>query len=83
MQSPDFIIPSDEPKDKALLTSELKYIFDGIATAAKTKDLYAISTGFEMPVLGSLTRTEFIHFTIFHTKRHIHQLKNIRQHLKN
>ncbi|HEY4197468.1 MAG TPA: DinB family protein [Mucilaginibacter sp.] len=83
MQSPDFIIPSAGPKDRSALRSALATALDGIKTVAITEDLSATCTGFEMPTLGALTRSEWIWFSSFHTRRHTHQLKNIINHLKN
>lgn len=80
MKSPDFIIPSDEPKDKDLLIAALNRTFDGIKKNATNDDLSLICTSFEMPVIGYLSRSEFIHFTAVHTQRHIHQLGNILDH---
>jgi hypothetical protein len=82
MQSPDFIIPSNQPKNRELLIKMLEETFDGIINATETTELTATCTDFEMPVLGALTRIEFIHFTVVHTKRHIHQLEKILNHLK-
>jgi len=76
-QSPDFIIPSDEPKDKNYLITALDRAFEGIREVAGSADLSLICTGFEMPVMGYMSRSEFINFTVFHTKRHTHQLNNI------
>jgi DinB superfamily len=83
MQSPDFIIPSDEPKDKAVMMHSLDETFEGIKDIAETDDLDMICTGFEMPMLGLLSKKEFIWFTYVHTQRHIHQLKNIAKHFAN
>lgn len=83
MKSPDFIIPSDEPKDKISLMAALGIALDGIKTVTITDDLSATCTGFEMPTLGALTRLEWISFSSFHTRRHTYQLKNILNQLKN
>ncbi len=80
MQSPDFIIPSDEPMHKDSLIKALSATFDGIEKSAANDDLTMISTTFEMPVMGYLSRSEFINFTAVHTQRHIHQLNNILNH---
>lgn len=40
-------------------------------------DLTKTCTAFELPVYGFLTRWEALHFILYHTQRHIHQLKNI------
>jgi hypothetical protein len=83
MKSPDFIIPSEGPKDKASITAALATALDGLKTVAITEDLSATCTGFEMPSLGPLTRMEWIFFSSFHARRHTQQLKNMITHLKN
>jgi hypothetical protein len=82
MKSPDFIIPSDSPKNKSFLLASLAKTFDGIGEAAGKDDLTETCTSFEMPTIGLLTKIEWIQFAGFHTKRHAQQLRNIANHLK-
>lgn len=82
MKSPDFIIPSNSPKDKALLQASLAKIFEGIEESAGKDDLTETCRSFEMPTIGSLTKIEWIQFASFHARRHAQQLKNIAGHLK-
>ena len=82
MKSPDFVLPDEEPKDKVVLIQLLEETFDSIVRVTESEDLDVICTTFEMPNLGFLSKKEFIWFTIVHTQRHIHQLKNILDHLK-
>ncbi len=82
MKSPDFIIPSDSPKDKSFLYASLAKAFDGIEETAGKDDFTETCTSFEMPTIGLLTKTEWIQFAGFHTKRHAQQLKNIAGYLK-
>lgn len=77
MKSPEFILPSDEPKDKDELTRLLDENFTGIIEAAKTQDPTQTIQGFEFPGSGPVTRIELLNFISVHTQRHIHQLKNI------
>ena len=81
MKSPDFIIPSDYPKDKAFVYASLSKTFDGIEDAAGKDNLTETCTTFEMPTIGLLTRTEWIQFAGFHTRRHAYQLRKIANHL--
>jgi hypothetical protein len=83
LNSPDFIIPSNEPKEKQKLVNALEETFDSIVLTAASGNLDLICIGFEMPTLGTLSRKEIIWFTIVHTQRHIHQLKNIAKHFEN
>jgi hypothetical protein len=80
LKSPDFIIPSDEPKNKQVLLNALTKTFDSIEYSAASGDLDMICMAFEMPTLGNLSKKELIWFTIVHTKRHVRQLKNIADH---
>ena len=79
MKSPDFILPGDDPKDKNDLMDSLTSAMSGLEQAARTEDLSATCTAFEMPTVGALTRIEWLSFANVHTLRHIHQLKNIKQ----
>ena len=74
---PDHIIPQNPPHDKVLLYNQLKDAFGKIVQAGRGLDLTRICTRFELPVFGKLTRLEYLHFILFHTQRHHHQLKNI------
>jgi len=83
LKSPDFILPSDGPKDKGSIMQALGETFDSIEHAAGSGNLELICTTFDMRTLGTLSREELIWFTAVHTKRHIHQLKNIAAALQN
>ena len=77
MQSPDFIRPEKKNYDKNGLLAALSRIKADIITSAATLDLSKTCLSFELPVIGYVTRLEAVSFVICHTKRHIHQLKNI------
>jgi hypothetical protein len=76
-QSPDFIIPSSAPLNKNELLSRLRIITSEIVAFAKNRDLSLTCTDFELPGMGTLTRSEWLHFIVYHTQRHLHQLRNI------
>lgn len=77
MKSPEFILPSDTPKNKETILHDVEKSLNRLTEAAKTLDLSVICLDFELPGFGEFTRLEWIWFYIFHTQRHIHQLKNI------
>lgn len=79
MKSPDFIVPPSATYNKMHLLSSLKDIHKEMDRAIKTLDLSKTCLGFELPMMGFLTRLEAIYFVLYHTQRHMHQLKNIRQ----
>jgi hypothetical protein len=82
MESPDFIRPSETPKDKEWLLQSLEKTMKAIETVAENEDLTMTCTGFEMPMNGYLTRLEWITFILAHVQRHVHQLNNIAEKLK-
>lgn len=83
MKSPDFILPTEDVHDRQAIAADLANALAGIAAVAKVEDLSLTCTNFEMPSLGQLTRIELITFIDVHTRRHIHQLSNIRTYLIN
>lgn len=78
MKSPASIVPSNERLEKALLVNALKNTRADITNLIATLDLTEICTSFPFPETGELTRLEWIHFTIYHTRRHTQQLKHIK-----
>ncbi len=82
MKSPDFIVPADKNYKKDELLKILENFRLKINLAIETLDLAKTCLAFELPVLGFLTGLESIYFILYHTQRHIQQLKNIYQKLK-
>jgi uncharacterized damage-inducible protein DinB len=77
MQSPDFVLPRNEPIEKEEMIEAWKATKAKLLESINTLDLSATCTVFELPGSGKYTRTEWIWFAIYHTQRHTHQLKNI------
>ncbi len=75
--SPKEIYPEDSIYDYSELLENLKQIRLGTLNAATGLDLTKTCVSYELPGYGFLTRLEAIYFVIYHTQRHIHQLKNI------
>lgn len=78
-KSPDFIDPPKADYKKGELMAALESIRKRINDAIVTLDVTKTCLAFEIPVLGLLTRSEVLHFVLYHTQRHIHQLTNIRK----
>jgi hypothetical protein len=76
-ESPDFIQPSDLPHDKTLLLRCLTLITAEVSEQINTQDQSAICLQPILPGFGDLTRLELNYFIVFHTQRHIHQLKKM------
>lgn len=81
MQSPDFVLPSNNPHTREEMAAKLTQIWERMKEATHELDLTLTCTDFEIPGFGEFTRLEWIWFYIFHTKRHIHQLHKIARRL--
>ncbi len=79
LTTPDFIQPALVDYDKAEQIATLETVRSKAVEAIEKLDLTKTCTGFEIPVLGYLTRLESAYFIIYHTTRHVRQLKNIHQ----
>jgi hypothetical protein len=82
LQSPEFIIPSSEPKNRNQFVRYFEETRKELEALMKTLDLDKTFTDFSFPQLGHLTGWECICFIVCHSKRHIRQMKNIAQRLK-
>jgi hypothetical protein len=83
LKSPDFILPSNEAKDKEIILGKFKAKMAEIRKMMDTVDLSQTFTDFPFPQLGELTGWEWVCFAICHAKRHTRQLKNIFKSLEN
>lgn len=77
LKSPDFILPSNETLDKETLYRSIKNNRAKIEELAATIDLSLTYTDFSFPTIGALTGIEGAVFITVHSKRHIHQLRNM------
>jgi hypothetical protein len=77
MKSPEAIVPEFRQYQKDHQLKKLESIKEKINLIFDEKDLKETCTSFEVPVMGYLTRWESLHFILYHTQRHIRQLKNI------
>ncbi|UZR97094.1 DinB family protein [Chondrinema litorale] len=77
MQSPKNIEPSKGMIDRKVLLRALRRRINDLIAVARYKDLKLVCTDFIIPEYGEFTRLEWMWFSVFHTKRHIHQLNKI------
>lgn len=75
--APKSVIPTANAIDKEKLLTALKDKISEISHIVETEDLTATCVRFAIPEYGTFTRLEWIYHTIYHTQRHLHQLKNI------
>jgi hypothetical protein len=73
-QSPEFIIPENTRYNKEAVIATFKKSIDQLRAARTKVNLIEI---INLPVFGETTKLELLHFVLYHTQRHIHQLKKI------
>jgi hypothetical protein len=79
LTQPDFIIPEEQVYEKLSSVDEIKQAFFRFKTSADRARLNDLVEG--LP-LGPITKLEIIHFVLYHTQRHLQQMKNICDALK-
>lgn len=78
LKAPEFTLPPAITYEKVEGLAALDEIRRGLLAGVDTLDLSKTCLLFELPVLGYLTRCEILHFVLYHTQRHVRQLKEIR-----
>jgi hypothetical protein len=73
------IMPAGNYHDKEMLINMLTDTFKSFIGIVRAEDLTGTFPGAEFPGIGQLTRLEWVYLTIYHTQRHIHQLKDIKK----
>lgn len=78
LQSPDFILPSTDNFKIEVITENIKSCFEQLK---QTGEKVNLSDMLKHLIFGEITRLEILYFILYHTQRHIHQIKNIAQKL--
>ena len=79
LNSPDFIVPEEGTYERQPTIEKLNESFNQFKLNANSANLNDLVEG--LP-LGPITKLEIIHFVLFHTQRHLHQMKKIYETLK-
>lgn len=74
MQSPDIVVPDAGPFKKGASIQALNDAFENMKKPTLKANLSELITGLPM---GDVTKLELLHFVVYHTQRHLHQLKKI------
>ena len=80
LTQPDFIVPEERIYEKQSAIKELNESFNRFKESASNANPDDLIEG--LP-LGPITKLEIIHFVLYHTQRHLHQMKKICEALKN
>jgi dihydrofolate reductase len=79
LQSPQFILPTRQIYDREWIITHLKTSVLELGDTATAVNYYE---AIDHPIFGEITKYELLHFVIYHTQRHIHQLTNISLHVR-
>ncbi len=74
MNSPEFIIPEEKQYGKQELLNELN---TSLEEFKQSTDKIVLTELVEGLPLGPVTKLEILHFVLYHTQRHLNQLKKI------
>lgn len=80
LTQPEFIVPEEMIYEKQVSIEELNKSFNLFKESAESSNLFELVEG--LP-LGPITKLEITHFVLYHTQRHLHQMKKICGALKN
>ncbi|MGH2566288.1 MAG: DinB family protein [Ginsengibacter sp.] len=78
-KSPEFIVPEKKKYDKDEVVNVLNSSIDKLKTLRGKVNLIEIIA---LPIFGEVTKLELLYFVLYHTQRHIHQLKKMLTALK-
>jgi hypothetical protein len=78
--APEFIVPGKDHYNKQEMINELRESMAYIKNEGSKADLSEIV---DLPVLGTNSKLELLHFVLYHTQRHVQQLKKIKQFINN
>lgn len=74
MKAPDMAVPEEAVYQKKDLHDKLDASLRHFKEAAGKPNLDELVTGLPM---GDITKQEILHFTLYHTQRHLHQMQKI------
>ena len=79
LQAPEFIVPETKNYEKDNLVKDLQNCLKQLKEAVSAADMSEIVAG--LP-LGEVTKLEILHFVLYHSQRHLFQMKKITDSLK-
>lgn len=74
MKSPKYIVPEKEHYERLTSIEELHASFQQFRENTDRAYLYDLVEGLQ---LGPITKLEILHFVLYHTQRHLNQMKKI------
>ncbi len=80
--APEIVQPSAALKDPKFMMEQIKIQRELLKKIINELDMTEACISFKHPGVGTLTRFEWVYFTIFHTERHLRQLQQLQNHLQ-
>lgn len=80
LKSPDFILPTQQVYEKALLLKALEVSIDHLR---QTAGQVVLTHAIEHIAFGEITKMELLYFVLYHTQRHTRQLHHIYEIVEN
>ena len=81
--APGVIRPSENKQSKQDCINKVLATRKRFSELVDANDITVTCTDFVHKVFGELTITEMAYFNIYHTKRHIHQIENLKEYFAN
>jgi hypothetical protein len=78
-QAPETVQPSNNGIDLQSAIENLKQQRDKLREAVSISDLTEACISIKHPALGTLTKWEWVYFTIYHMQRHLEQMKKLQR----
>ena len=75
MEADESLHPRENQYDPDELIGQLRNIQQKLVHIANTRDLERLCLDMELPQLGHMTRYEWLHFIVHHTRRHTRQMQ--------
>ena len=75
--APSRISPSAGQQNKQDIIDKISACRSDLSNIISKNDLTEICLGFKHALFGELTRIEWVYFNIYHSERHIHQLRKL------
>ena len=79
LKSPDFILPTKDIYEREVVIQNLEWSLEKILEVSRETDL---SEMINHRAFGDITKFEILYFVHYHTRRHIHQLDQIFEAIK-
>ncbi len=76
--APDYVKPKGQFTTLSEAAQHIDTITNKVIEYIASNPVEQETQTFKHPVLGQMTRTDWIHFLVSHTQRHIHQIEDLR-----